>query len=215
MVKYSIKFLAGVAVAAIAATSAQATVYTVNLTGLVSNFSASNFDFGGNHYDRFILSPLSGLDPSNAFTVSQGDTIDATVTLDTAYSIPTSISYTNILQIFTGSSFPAENTAVSGTFTFYDLGSPVATFSYGSTTSGQLASYAANFPPTNAGFTFDSFTNDTLITSLPTPATVDGSYFFYDLVSPATPAPEPITLSLFGAGLLGTAALRRRKKKTV
>jgi hypothetical protein len=29
-----------------------------------------------------------------------------------------------------------------------------------------------------------------------------------------TPTPEPITMSLFGAGLLGAAALRRRKNKT-
>jgi hypothetical protein len=30
----------------------------------------------------------------------------------------------------------------------------------------------------------------------------------------ATPVPEPFTLSLFGAGLAGAAALRRRKKAT-
>ena len=29
----------------------------------------------------------------------------------------------------------------------------------------------------------------------------------------STPVPEPITLTLFGAGLAGTAAIRRRKKK--
>jgi hypothetical protein len=34
------------------------------------------------------------------------------------------------------------------------------------------------------------------------------------LSSELTPTPEPLTMSLFGAGLLGAAALRRRKAKT-
>lgn len=34
------------------------------------------------------------------------------------------------------------------------------------------------------------------------------------LTAELTPTPEPITMSLFGAGLLGAAALRRRKAKT-
>lgn len=33
-------------------------------------------------------------------------------------------------------------------------------------------------------------------------------------VAPPTGAPEPVTISLFGAGLAGAAAMRRRKKKT-
>ena len=34
------------------------------------------------------------------------------------------------------------------------------------------------------------------------------------LTAELTPTPEPLTMSLFGAGLLGAAALRRRKSKT-
>jgi len=35
-----------------------------------------------------------------------------------------------------------------------------------------------------------------------------------DLLTCITPVPEPLTLSLFGAGLAGAAAMRRRKKKS-
>ena len=40
--------------------------------------------------------------------------------------------------------------------------------------------------------------------------TIDGLAFLGE----ATPVPEPVTLSLFGAGLAGAVAMRRRKKKT-
>jgi len=71
---------AAVALLACAAT-AQATTFPVTLTGTVASFTESHFNFGGNHYDRFIL-PLSGLNPDSAFTASVGDTISSTVTLD-------------------------------------------------------------------------------------------------------------------------------------
>lgn len=211
--KLSMSFLAAMAVAAMGAASAQATTYDVNLTGSVADFSASQFTFNGDHYDRFIL-PLSGLDSSNAFTILQGDSIDSTVTLDGAYTIPTSQLYTNILQIFTGSSFPSENTGVNGTFEFFDGTTQVASFGYSSSTSGQLSSYAANFPPSNGAFTFDSFTNQVSITSLPTPATVDGSYFFYDLVSSATPEPAAWAMMLIGFFGLGAVLRARRTPAT-
>ncbi len=209
----SMKTLAAVAVLTIGAGAAHATAYTTTQTGAVADFQASQFTFGGNHYDRFLL-PLSGLDSSNAFTVSQGDTIDATVRLDGLYTIPTSQLYTNVLQIFTGSTFPSENTGVDGTFTFYNGGSAVASFNYFSTTSGSLASYAANFPPGNGAFTFDSFTNAVHINDLVTPATLDGGYFFYDLVSSAAPEPATWAMMLVGLGLAGGALRARARAKT-
>lgn len=210
---FSLKSLAALAALTIAASGAHAATYTVTQTGAIADFQASQFDFGGNHYNRFIL-PLSGLDSSNAFTVSQGDSIDATVTLDGAYTIPQSQLYTNILQIFTGSAFPNENTGVDGTFTFFDGLTQVASFGYSSTTSGDLASYAANFPPNNGAFTFDSFTNDLVINTLATPATVDGGYFFYDLVSHAVPEPATWAMMLVGLGMVGGAMRSRGAAKT-
>ena len=62
------------------------------------------------------------------------------------------------------------------------------------------------------------YTNSTGVDPL-TQATAWSSYFIPDLLFSATfgPAvasvPEPMTLSLFGAGLVGAVAFRRRKKK--
>ena len=146
--------------------------------------------------------------------MSLGDTINATVTLDGLYTVPQSQLYTNFLQFFTGSAFPSENTGVDGTFTFYNGGTQVASFSYFSTTSGSLASYTANFPPSNGAFTFDSFTNAVHINDLATPATLDGGFLFYDLVSSAAPEPATWAMMLVGLGLAGGALRARARAKT-
>ena len=191
------------------ATSSQATIFTVSLTGNVADFHESQVDSGGLHFDQFSL-PLSGLSATSAFAVSQGDEILSTVTLDTAYTIPASQVRTDLVHYFTGSAFPAENTGVTGVFNFYNGGTLTNTFAYSSTTSSQLASFAAVFPPNNGAFTFDSFTNDVTITDLATPATIDGSQFTYSLVSNAVPEPATWALTISGFGLIG-AALRRRR----
>ena len=49
--------------------------------------------------------------------------------------------------------------------------------------------------------------------SLCSPTTAFGSNGFFGPNFSASAVPEPITLSLFGAGLAGAAAMRRRKKK--
>ena len=203
------------AVAMLAAAPADATSFTLTLTGNVADFTQSQQDFGGLHFDDHFLA-LSGLDASNAITVAQGDTIGATVTLDTAYTIPASMVRTDLLQYFFGNAFPNENTGVTGTFNFFDGATLVRTFGYGSTTSGQLASFAAVFPPDNIAFTFDSFTNDLTITDLVTPATLDRSSFRYSLVSGgSTTVPEPATWALMLAGLGAVGGVMRRRQAVV
>jgi hypothetical protein len=206
----TMKYLGLAAVAALIAGQAQATTFDVSLTGQVSNFSEAQFNFDGLHFDQFSL-PLSGLDGTDAITVSQGDMINATVTLDMPYTIPASMVRTDFLLFLTGSSFPSENTGVNGTFSFFDGGAPGPTFGYGSTTSNQLSSFAAIFPPNNTPITFDSFTDDFTINSLPTSATLDGSSLTYDLVS-NVPEPGAWAMMLVGFGGLGMAMRSRRRQ---
>jgi hypothetical protein len=195
---------------ALAAGQAQATIFNLNLAGDAANFFSYQIVSGGLKFDGKFL-PLTGLDASNAITVSQGDEIVSTVAMSSAYTIPTSVVRTDLLQYFTGSSFPAGDTGVNGSFTFYLAGAVVNTFSYGSSTSNQLASFAAVFPPNNTAFTFDSFSNDLIISNLGAPATLDGAAFNFALVSNA---PEPATwaMMLAGFGALGLAGYRRGRR---
>jgi hypothetical protein len=77
------------------------------------------------------------------------------------------------------------------------LGSAVTTFDSG----GTYTEFSFDLTATAAGTLAFNFRDD--------PA-----YLAFDNVS-LTPAPEPVTLSLFGAGLVGAIAVRRRKRPTV
>jgi len=192
--------------------AAQADTYQLYLFGDALSFGPEWC--GGALCQGFSL-PLSGLDSTNPITVVQGDILDVTVTLDQAKTIPTSPYYTNLLLFLNGSTFPAENTGVNGTFTFYLNDAVVNVFSYGSTTSQALASYAAVFPPYNGSFTFDSFTDDFTINTLGTPATLDSSRFEYDLVSSAVPEPSTWAMMLLGFAGLGIAGCHWRRKDAI
>lgn len=111
-----------------------------------------------------------------------------------------------------GSSFPAENTGVSGTFNFYNGGVTVETLPYISTTSSQLSSYAVA-PPGNP-FTFDSFTVALNINTLATAATLNGAAFDYGLVG-NVPEPSTWALMLLGFAGLGFAGYRGAKPTSI
>jgi hypothetical protein len=206
------KLLAAAAAAVLGgaiASAAQATTFTLNLTGDPSTFSESHFNFNHLNYDEFYMN-LSGLDSSNAITVAQGDTINSTVTMTAPVTIGTDTGHTDILQFLSGSPFPSVNTGVNGTFTFYNGSNVVGSFGYGSTTSGELAAYAAVFPPNNGSFTFTSFTDNFTINTLSSPGTLSASSFEYALAN-TVPEPASWAIMLIGFGGLGLAMRSRRR----
>jgi hypothetical protein len=190
---------------------AKAATYDLTLNGDVSNVSESTFPFNGQTYQQYVLG-LTGLDSSDPVTVSQGDMIDVTVNLSAPYTIPASQAHTDFLLNLTGSSFPSENTGVSGTFDLYDQGILVAEFGYGSTTSNSLSNYAALLPPNNIAYQFTSFTDDFTITDLMTSATLDGSDFTYALVSNGVPEPASWAMMLLGVAAIGGMSRARRTR---
>ena len=209
-----IKLLTASAVLVLTCRSANAANFNLSLTGDVSNFNEYQFDSGNRHYDSFDLG-LSGLDSTNAITVSQGDTVHASVALDSAYTIPMSPDHTDFLLYLEGSNFPAENTGNFGTFNFYNGAALVRSFTFGSTTSDQLSSYAAFYGANNTAFTFDSFTDDFTIDTLAQPATLDSSFLSYSVVSQTAGAvPEPATWAMMvgGFAVIGGSLRARRKE---
>jgi hypothetical protein len=201
-------------VATTVATAAEATV-TISLTGDIADFTQSQLSWGGLLFDEYYM-PLSGLDATNAFTVDVGDTIDATVTLDQAFTMPASLVRTDFLLYLTGSSFPAGETGVHGTIALFNGSSQVFSTPYWSSTTGQLASFGAFFPPDNAAYTFDSFTVETTIDKLDAPGIIDHAGFEYALVSNVGAVPEPSVwaMLLVGFGMIGLA-LRLKDRRAV
>ena len=106
---------------AASSTASKATTINLSLNGDTGAFAEFQYDVFGLHFQDFFL-PLTGLDAGNAVTVSQGDTVHSTITLNGEYTIPASIVWTGILTHLMGTSFPLESTRLLGTYTFYDHG---------------------------------------------------------------------------------------------
>ena len=98
------------------ASQAHAADFTLSLTGMTADFAESPSTSGGVFYDNFYL-PLQGLDASNAITVSLGDTIESTVTLDSHLHDPRLAKAHGLPAVLRpGRRFPSENTGVTGHF---------------------------------------------------------------------------------------------------
>jgi hypothetical protein len=187
---------------------ALADTFNLDLTGQVENFSFSSQDCCGAHFDQAFLS-LSGLNSDNAITVQNGDTIDATITLDQDLTIPASVSRTNVGFVLFGSAFPNESTGVDGTLTFFEGLTQVAQLTGGTGTSSSLQLALDFFPPNNGPLTFNNFTADFTINNLSQAATLDSSGMDYSLVRDVAAAPEPVSWALMLMGFGGIGAVLR------
>lgn len=183
-----------------------ANVYNLALTGAVAGFTEGTIESDGYHFDQFSVWLNSTDFP---VTVAQGDTVNTTVTFDGLVTIPLSQIRTDLVQYLGGDNFPSVNAQVDGAYTFYNGETFVATYGFTSTTSGGLATFAALFPPANGAFSFDSFTDNFVVTSMSTPGEFTRSSFTYSLVSDAVPEPAGWALMILGFGAAG-AMLRRR-----
>ena len=204
--------LAGLALAG----AAHAATETLTLTGTVADSTYGTFSSGGITYNTWTL-PLGGL-PTNGVTVSQGDEVDGTITLDQAFTvhIPPSGNFSSSDVIF-GGIFSSSDNQASGTTTFLNGTSQVATGFGGSISVSALTFGAGLFSPPK--ITFNTIGLDYNITGLAQPATLTSATLemfvpngsFSSGGGGAIPEPAAWSLMLVGVGGLGSALRSRRR----
>ena len=178
----------------------------INFTGLLANGGPSTSDSPDTHFDFWGLN----LEPFTSFTVSLNQRFVATVSLDGAYTLPTSVGGRFIRLFLQGPDL--DSTGSTGTQGDLDLflgNTPVASFpGQGCGTSTAVAACSGLAAPHDTPLTFDravfSFTIDTL------DRTRTASVAVFDTVLTA-PVPEAQTWALLTAGLALLAALGRRQ----
>jgi hypothetical protein len=209
------KRIAGLAAAVacgVWAGGAQAATFDVTLSGVVGDTAFTTADVPGTHIDFGFLE----LTDNTPVTISEGDTVNATVNLDTIFKIPGSVDLTSISLNLFGTDFPDVNTGSGGTISLLLGGNLVATatFPTGETTRGQIFTQVNIGPPGNGEIDFDSITASITPYDLGgNTVTLNQGEIEYALFrSTAVPEPASWALMLVGFGGLGGVlrSVRRR-----
>ncbi len=185
---------------------ASAANLTLDFTGTVANAAEFSFDSNGTHYEFWQLA----LNAFPAFSVNQGDTVQATVKLDASHLTGSNSEPLAFLFGVTGPAFPAGDTSSGNSTTAFfngavagPTGGPLTSF-----TSGQLTTL--NFFPANQPFSFDKVVFNFSVDQLSAMAQIESGSIYSVLSSPAAPVPEPGISAML---LIGLAAVGFRFKR--
>jgi hypothetical protein len=193
-----------------------ATVHIVNFTGTSSGLTTNSFVFNGSNFNTGSLT----LDSFIPFTVEEGDTIQATLTLVGGFVVPASGEQLFGLNFFrTDGADPVitagpSETTVSGSGVFSFTGGPTGLPSnaQGGACGNCLTSIMGQIP--GNAFTFDGFTLTQTIDRLGAPYEINTASFSYQLRDTIGAVPEPATwaMMIFGFGAVGSAMRQQRRK---
>jgi hypothetical protein len=220
------KAILGLAVAAAAglvtmATPANATVFTLNLTGSAASTTYGSFFSGGQHYNTAVLDVGTGSANGLPITVAAGDEVQINLLLDDPFTVlgATGYQFFGVNLIDSGGGDPTflpsppNPEATTGTVAF--SGGTGALLGALSTNCGNCLTNLLGRPGPVAAFTFTSLYADLFIgdPTLAMPFTVNDVTISYQ-VNSAVPEPANWAMMLLGFGALGVA-MRSRKRREV
>lgn len=192
--------------------AASATTYDLNLTAVTAKSKTSNFlQPNGEPTTQITWSPLAGLNVSNAVTVSSGDLIEASLTLDRPITVSSTGASSSLgLSFFGGKAAEAWKTA--GIVNLY-LGNVfvAALQNSGISTTSSTSIGGSVAVPIGKTFTFDNVVSFTNVLDLAAPMSVSQAMFSVLTITPVNAIPEPATAYLFGLGVVVGCGVRCRQ----